>query len=60
MNQQTAMAARNANAFLGCCNRVWDPGEGQGPPGVRAAQWKVTRLHLREALLHARSKEILE
>lgn len=54
MNQQTAVAARNANAFLAAATELrWDPGNGQAPSGILAAQWKVTRLHLTEALLHA-------
>lgn len=32
---------------------------GRPPPGVLAAQWKVAGLHLTEALLHTKSKEIL-
>lgn len=54
MNQQTAVAARNANAFLAAATELrWDPGNGQAPSGILTAQWKVTRLHLTEALLHA-------
>lgn len=39
---------------------VWNPRDGQGPPGALAALWKGTKPHLTEALWLARSKKTSE